>query len=39
MKYTLAARQAAATDPAHAGVYLAAAERLAGWWDAHEGAA
>ena len=38
-KYTLAAMDAAGTDPEAAPLYLAAAAFLGAWWDAHPGAA
>ena len=37
-KYTLAAFDAAARDPAAARLFLAAAAYLGAWWDAHPGA-
>jgi hypothetical protein len=38
-KYTLAAFDAAARDPAAARLFLTAAAYLGAWWDAHPGAA
>jgi hypothetical protein len=38
-KYTLAAFDAAARDPAAARLFLAAAAYLGAWWDAHPGVA
>jgi hypothetical protein len=35
-KYTLACFDAAAYDPSHRTLYLAAATRLRSWWDEHE---
>jgi hypothetical protein len=35
VKYTLACLDAAAADPAHGGLYLAAAAHLHDWWAAH----
>jgi hypothetical protein len=36
VKYTLACIHAATTDPDYGALYLAAAERLARWWQHHE---
>ena len=35
VKYTLACLHAAADDPSHAGLYLAAAQYLTDWWRAN----